>query len=67
MVNDKKMEGIQIHADGAWSSDVAKAYQVKSIPTFVMIDAKGNIISPYAPKPSSKEIRTLIEENLKGL
>jgi hypothetical protein len=67
MVKEKKMEGVLIHADGAWYSDAAKAYQVKSIPTFVLIDAKGNIISPYAPLPSSKEIRGLIDENLKGL
>jgi thioredoxin-related protein len=67
MVKDKKLEGIQIHADGAWVSDIAKAYQVKSIPTFVLIDGKGIIISPYAPRPSSSEIRKLIDESMMKL
>lgn len=67
MVKDKKLEGILIHADGAWASDIAKAYQVKSIPTFVLIDANGKIITPYASVPSSKEIKPLIDENLKNL
>ena len=64
MVTEKKLGGVQLHADGAWSSDAAKNYQIKGIPTFVLIGADGKIISPSAPRPSSEEIRTLLDHEL---
>lgn len=64
MVTEKKLGGVQLHADGAWSSDAAKNYQIKGIPTFVLIGADGKIINPNAPRPSSEEIRTLLDQEL---
>lgn len=65
MVKEKKMMGLQLHADGAWASTVAVDYQIKGIPTFVLIDQNGVIISPSAPRPSSgKELANLLDENL---
>ncbi|HOK61488.1 MAG TPA: redoxin family protein [Tenuifilum sp.] len=64
MVTEKKLGGVQLHADGAWSSDAAKNYQIKGIPTFVLIGANGKIINPNAPRPSSEEIRTLLDQEL---
>lgn len=64
MVTEKKLDGIQLHADGAWSSEAAKNYQIKGIPTFVLIGADGKIISPSAPRPSSEEIRPLLDLEL---
>jgi len=63
MVLDKKMMGIQMHADGG--TTIAKDYQIKGIPTFVLIDQNGTIISPSAPRPSSgNELKKLLDENL---
>lgn len=65
MVKEKKMMGLQLHANGAWNSTVAKDYQIKGIPTFVLIDDKGIIISPAAPRPSSgADLVNLLDENL---
>ena len=65
MVKEKKMKGIQLHAEGAWTSSVAKDYQIKGIPTFVLIDQNGLIISPSAPRPSTgDELKKLLDENL---
>jgi thiol-disulfide isomerase/thioredoxin len=65
MVKEKKMMGLQLHADGAFQSSAAKDYQVKGIPTFVLIDQDGIIISPSAPRPSSgAELINLLDENL---
>lgn len=65
MVKEKKMKGLQLHADGDWNSTAAKDYQVKGIPTFVLIDHNGMIISPSAPRPSSgAELVKLLDENL---
>ncbi|HDP74270.1 MAG TPA: hypothetical protein ENN49_00035 [Bacteroidales bacterium] len=59
MVPEKKLGGIQLHADGAWGSEATKNYQFKGIPTFVLFGANGKIISPSAPSPSLEEIRPL--------
>lgn len=67
MVKEKKMKGIQLHADGAWASDAAKRFQIHSIPTFYLIGADGTIIRPNAPRPSSEEIENLINEELAKL
>lgn len=65
MVKEKKMKGLQLHADGAWNSTVAKDYQIKGIPTFVLIDENGLIISPAAPRPSSgADLVNMLDENL---
>ncbi|MEW5844997.1 MAG: TlpA disulfide reductase family protein [Bacteroidota bacterium] len=64
MVAEKKLGGVQLHAEGAWSSEAAKNYQIKGIPTFVLIGADGKIISPSAPRPSSEEIRPLLDQEL---
>ncbi|MHC1704943.1 MAG: TlpA family protein disulfide reductase [Tenuifilaceae bacterium] len=65
MVKEQKMKGIQLHADGAWNSIAAKEYQVKGIPTFVLIDHNGIIITPAAPRPSQgKTLTDLFDENL---
>ena len=65
MVKEKKMKGLQLHADGAWASTVAKDYQIKFIPTFYLIDHNGVIITSAAPRPSSgAELVNLLDENL---
>ncbi len=65
MVKEKKLGGIQLHADKNWQSDFVQAYGIKGIPRFILLDKKGNIISADAPRPSSDEIRPLINKWLK--
>jgi len=62
MVTDKKMGGVQLLADGAWSSKLIKDYQIKGIPRFILIDPNGNIVSAKAPRPSSPNLITLFNE-----
>ena len=65
MVGDKNMEGPQFLAEGELKSDIAKGYQIRAIPTFLLISRDGKIISSQAPRPSEgKRIRKLIEDNL---
>lgn len=65
MVNDQGLKGIQLHANKAWSSDVVKNYQIKGIPTFVLIDQNGIIIEYNAPRPSSADLTMLIDKYIK--
>lgn len=64
MVGEKNLKGYQLFADKSWSSSFIKAYQIKSIPTFILIDKKGNIISANATRPSNPDTRKLFEELL---
>ncbi len=65
MVKDKKLGGIQLHADKNWKADFVQAYKINGIPRFILLDKQGNIISASAPRPSSDEIRPLLNEWLK--
>ena len=62
MVADKELGGVQLWADG-WSK-ITKDYAIFGIPRFLLFDAEGNVISTNAPRPSSEDIRELLNANL---
>ena len=62
MVADKELGGVQLWADG-WSK-ITKDYAIFGIPKFLLFDAGGNVISTNAPRPSSEDIRELLDANL---
>ncbi|MEC9209791.1 MAG: TlpA disulfide reductase family protein [Bacteroidota bacterium] len=62
MVAEKELGGVQLWADG-WSK-ITKDYAIFGIPRFMLFDAEGNIISTNAARPSSSEIRELLDANL---
>jgi thiol-disulfide isomerase/thioredoxin len=45
-------------------SAIAKSYGLEAIPVFMLIDKDGNMIQKNAPRPSSKEIRPLLDSLL---
>ncbi|MCF8370465.1 MAG: TlpA family protein disulfide reductase [Bacteroidales bacterium] len=60
MVTEDNMAGLQMYANGAWKSDVAVLYKVRSIPRFILIDTEGMIINVRAERPSG-DIRKVFE------
>lgn len=62
MIADKALGGVQLLADKDWSTDFIKAYKINSIPRFILLDPKGNIVSWNAPRPSKEELITLFNE-----
>ena len=62
MVAEKELGGVQLWANG-WSK-ITKDYAIFGIPRFMLFDNEGNVISTNAPRPSSDEIRELLEANL---
>ena len=62
MIAEKELGGVQLWADG-WSQ-ITKDYAIFSIPRFMIFSADGNVISTDAPRPTSEEIRGLIDANL---
>lgn len=62
MVADKQLGGIQLFADKDWKSKFVMDYKINGIPRFILIDPDGNIVSADAPRPSSPDLKTLLNE-----
>jgi len=62
MIAEKEMGGTQLWADG-WS-EITKSYAIFGIPRFMLFSAEGNVISTNSARPSSDEIRGLLDANL---
>jgi thiol-disulfide isomerase/thioredoxin len=58
----ESLKGVQLFAAG-WS-DIARNYDIKGIPRFMVFDKKGNIVSIDAPRPSGNELKLLLEAEL---
>ncbi|WP_143308583.1 TlpA family protein disulfide reductase [Chitinophaga vietnamensis] len=63
-VKEKEMKGVQLFVNG-WS-DITKFYGINGIPRFMVFDKNGKIVNVDAPRPSTPELKALIEELLKG-
>jgi thiol-disulfide isomerase/thioredoxin len=64
-VTDRQMGGVQLYADKDWSSAFAQAYGVNSIPRFILIDPKGNVVDADAPRPSDPALVAKLDSLLK--
>lgn len=60
MVKDLQLTGVQLYANGDTSFETA--YEVNSIPRFILIDPQGNIVDPNAPRPSEDRLKVLLKE-----
>ena len=61
MIEEKQLKGTQLMADKDWSSDFVRAYNIKGIPRFILIDDQGKIVSPDAPRPSmASDLETML-------
>lgn len=64
MVIDKEMEGIQLLADNEFDSSFIKAYNIYSIPRFILLDPEGKIISADFHKPSNEIVYEIFNKLL---
>jgi len=62
MIIDKQMTWTQVISDKDWSSDFVQDYSINSIPRFILIDPKGNVVDPDALRPSDEKLVTLFNE-----
>lgn len=65
MITDKKMGGVQLLADNDFNSKFVRDFNVMGIPRFILIDPNGKIVNANAPRPSSPELTTILDELLK--
>jgi thiol-disulfide isomerase/thioredoxin len=60
-VAEKQLGGVQLFADKDWNSDFIKAYGIKGIPRFILIDPSGKIVKADAPRPSSPDLQKTLD------
>ena len=65
MIADEKLGGVQLIGDAAFKSPICTSYKITSIPRFMVFDKRGNIVSIDAPRPSTPELKPLLENLLK--
>lgn len=64
MVAEKHLKGVQINVGSG--SSLNKDYMIIGIPHFMLFDPEGKIVKIYAPRPSSNNIREVLNR-LKNL
>ena len=57
---EKQLGGIQLLAENEWESKIIKDYSVQGVPTFILLDPNGNIVTVRAPKPSDPKLIELL-------
>lgn len=57
-VQKRNMSGFQLWSGQDYSFQIA--YQINSIPRFILIDPQGNIVDSNAPRPSDPKLRSLL-------
>lgn len=62
MIKDENLGGLQLFASG-WS-EIAKYYKINGIPRFMVFDQQGKIVTVDAPRPSTPELKALLEKTL---
>ncbi|MCD8186897.1 MAG: thioredoxin family protein [Rikenellaceae bacterium] len=61
---DEQMPSIQLFAGDAAQEQLLKPYHITGIPRFILVGKDGNLIYADAPRPSSPEIRTVLNHAL---
>jgi thiol-disulfide isomerase/thioredoxin len=56
-VTDKALSGIQLYAGKTVLSDFIKAFNVNTIPRFILIDPTGNVVDADAARPSDPKLK----------
>ncbi|MFV0592019.1 MAG: TlpA family protein disulfide reductase [Draconibacterium sp.] len=63
-VKKEELKGVQLFA-GGWGSDIAKYYGIRGIPRFMVVGKDGNLVSIDAPRPSTPDLKKMIDVELK--
>ena len=62
MIKEKQMSGIQLFADNNFESKFIRDYDINTIPRFILIDPKGNIVDADAMRPSNPSIKDFLNK-----
>lgn len=61
----EQLPGVQLFAGDMAGPTLSKPYNIKGIPRFMLVGKDGSLIYMDAPRPSSSEIRAVLDAALK--
>ncbi|RAV29077.1 TlpA family protein disulfide reductase [Sinomicrobium soli] len=61
-VEENDLDGIQLIADKKAHDIISKAFNIKMIPRFILLDPEGKIVDATAPFPSDQKLLELFDE-----
>lgn len=64
-LDKEQLPGLQVFAGDAANEALMKPYKVSGIPRFILVGKDGKLIFADAPRPSSDELRTILNSALK--
>ncbi len=59
---NEKLTGTQLISDDSWHSDFIRAYNIKTIPRYILVNPNGMIVDTHAPRPSKKKLIKLFKK-----
>jgi len=62
MVEEKQLSWPQLFADNSFNSEFIKAYKIKTIPHFILLDPEGKIVLSSAHRPSDAKLIEVFNE-----
>ena len=62
-IDEKGMHGVHVNT-GAWRTQMMDDYAINGIPRFMVFDKFGKVVDLNAPRPSSDEIRPILDSLL---
>jgi thiol-disulfide isomerase/thioredoxin len=63
-VPEYHLQGVQIIGEKAWESKLCKDYKIMGVPTFMLFDTEGKIVSVKMTRPSDKKTRETFDSLL---
>lgn len=58
------IDGMHGFSPGGWSAPINREFGISSIPRYIIIDKKGNVAQPNAPRPSAPSLPALLRQFL---
>jgi len=55
-IDEMGVQGVNVISPGNWSSEACRYFQIGSIPRYMIMDKKGEIVEPNAPRPSDETL-----------
>ena len=62
-IDEMGMHGVHVNT-GAWKTQMMDDYAINGIPRFMIFDAEGKVVNLNAARPSSNEIRSILDRLL---
>jgi len=64
-IKNRELKGVQLFAGDNRGKDLMEPYKISGIPRFILVGKDGKLVSADAPRPSSSEIKVLLDATLK--